>query len=53
MLPHVATSSHRWKSGDDTRTVQELLGHADRDERPLSPECCMLRLIHIDLATFF
>ena len=29
MLPHVATSSHRWQSGYDIRTVQELLGHAD------------------------
>ena len=29
MLPPVATSSHRWQSGYDIRTVQELLGHAD------------------------
>lgn len=29
MLPHVATSSHRWQSGYDIRTVQELPGHAD------------------------
>jgi integrase len=29
MLPPVATSSHRWRSGYDIRTVQELLGHAD------------------------
>jgi integrase len=29
MLPLVATSSHRWQSGYDIGTVQELLGHAD------------------------
>ena len=29
MLPPVAISSHRWQSGYDVRTVQELLGHAD------------------------
>jgi site-specific recombinase XerC len=29
MLPPVTTSSHRWQSGYDIRTVQELLGHAD------------------------
>lgn len=28
-LPPLAISSHRWQSGYDIRTVQELLGHAD------------------------